>query len=348
MKVLKDVKPWRSILEIGKRYMGRKPYILVVRQLGGIGDVLMLSCLFRGLKEKYPGHTLKCVTAEVYLSGSLMDIMTHNPLIDEVIAIEPWDMTPARTREVWGRFYAGAGHLEDELIWKMADHAFDMNTACVDYEWEAMKNGGIQKPRYQVWCDAADLQPSSYAPIYRVNSDELSKARAYADEHWKGATVVGLGLSACDKKRALGVGKLQEICQGLNQAGVHVVTIDPTNRLDGVDSIIGKRISELMALISCMDVVISADSGILHMAGALGIPVVGLFGPTDYKMRMGCYLGSATDSTRLVDCAPCWYEYPCADRGNGHKPFECLSKIPVSGIVEETLRWAEYQQSGRH
>jgi len=322
--------------------VGRKPYILVVRQLGGIGDVLMLSCVFRGLREKFPKHTLKCVTAEVYLAGALMDLVTHNPLIDEVIAIEPWDMTGKRTREVWNRYYAGSSPLEDELLWTMADEAYDLNTPCVEYEWEAMKNGGIKKPRYQIWCDAAGVVPSSYAPIYRVRPEERARAESYAEEHWpKGKPVVGLALTSCDKRRAMPVGKLQDIARGLTGRGLHVVTIDPTARLDGVDSIVGKRISELMALIERMDVVISPDSGVLHMAGTLGVPVVGVFGPTDQSMRMGNYLGSATDSKYLVDCAYCWYEYPClGSSGNGHKPYECISLISADVIVEETVRWA--------
>lgn len=324
--------------------MSRKPYILAVRQLGGIGDVLMLSCVFRGLREKFPKHTIKCVTAEVYLAGALMDLTTHNPLIDEIIAIEPWDMAPKRTREVWNRFYAGAGHLEDELLWTMADQAFDLNTPCVEYEWEAMKNGGIEKPRYRIWCEAADVQPSTYAPIYRIHPKERSAAELYAREHWpEDKPIIGLALTSCDKRRAMSLGKLQDICSGLAQQGMHVVTIDPTARLDGVDSIIGKRVSELMALIERMCVVISPDSGVLHMAGALGVPVVGIFGPTDQRMRMGNYLGSATDSRCLVDCAPCWYDYPCLVDAPGNKPYECMRKITTELIVEETVRWATHR-----
>lgn len=327
--------------------MRRKPYILVVRQLGGIGDVLMLSCVFRGLKEKYPGHILKCVTSEVYLSGSLMDIMTHNPLIDEIITIEPWDMTPAKTRKVWDNYYAGAGHLEEELLWTMADHAFDLNTACVDYEWAALNTKeGIEKPRYQVWCDSVGVTPSSYAPIYKVSDVEFSDARAFAEANWpQDMPVIGIGLTACDKARALSIGKLQELCVGLTSAGLHVITLDPTVRVPGFDGIIGKRVRDVMALISCMSAVVSADSGVLHMAGALGTPIIGLFGPTDYRMRMGNYRGSATDSRQLIECAPCWYKYPCSKfPGNGKQPFECLSRIPVDVIVEETLRWVKDQE----
>ena len=327
-----------------------KPYILVVRQLGGVGDCLMLSCVARGLKEKYPEHNLFYVTAEIYLGGALMDVATHNPLWNQIFAIEPYDITSRRTKAVWGRWFgSGTPEIENELLWKMADKAFCLNTACVDKEWPELKSpGGVVTPRYVAWCDHAGVAPSSYAPLYKVTEEERKVAKAYAAERWAGKTVVGLGLSACEKKRALGIGKLEAICKALTAAGLHPVTIDPTCSIPGFDYLVGKRIRDLMPLIEQMSCVISVDSGILHMAGAVGTPVVGLFGPTDQAMRMGNYLGSAVDCHQLIDCAPCWYNFPCDGRQwFHHQPFECITRIPVSGIVEETLRWVKHRQDTR-
>jgi len=320
--------------------MAHKPYILVLRQLGGIGDFLALSCVARGMREKYPNHTLKLITASIYLGGALVDIAEHNPYWDEIIIVEPNDMTDEKTKNVWGRYYGSSPSIEEELFWKMADIKVGLNTACVEYEWPAQETPeGVQKPRYQVWCEAAEVTPSSYAPIYRVTKDEARIAKNYADEHWKDKKVVGVGLSACDKKRAWSIGKLTALCQQLSAQNLHVVTIDPVCRIDGFDGFIGKRIRELMPMIANMDAMVSVDSGMLHMAGALGVPVIGIFGPTDYKMRMGNYLGSATDSRQIVDCAPCWYKYPCLGNNHSCKPYECLERISVDSVVEETLRW---------
>jgi ADP-heptose:LPS heptosyltransferase len=326
----------------------RKPYILVVRQLGGVGDVLSLSCVARGLREKYPDHRLVYVTSNLYLGGGLLDIANHNPLWSEVIVVEPWDETGKQTKLTWAKYFSPATpEIEEDLLWKMADHAFDLNASCVLKEWPEMNSpGGVITPRYVAWCDACGItEPSSYAPIYRITDQERKAAKEYTVKHWAGKTVIGVGLSACDKKRALGIGKLTEICTSLAAEGLHPVTIDPTCTIPGVDYLINKRIRDLMPLIEQMRVIVTVDSGTLHMAGALGVPVVGIFGPTDYKMRMNNYLGGATDSRQLVDCAPCFYKFPC-DSGKAfhHKPFECLRRIAVTGIVEETLRWVEYRR----
>jgi ADP-heptose:LPS heptosyltransferase len=326
--------------------MGRKPYILVLRQLGGIGDFLALSPVSRGLQETYPDHDIKLVTASVYLGGALTDIASHNPLWDEVILVEPNEMTDQQTKDVWGRYYGSSPNIENELFWKMADKTIGLNCACVQYEWPAQETPeGIQKPRYQVWCEAAGVVPSSYAPIYVIKKDERKYAEHYTKEHWAGKKVVGVGLSACDKKRAWSVGKLTELCQKLLDAGLHPVTIDPTCTIPGFEGLIGKRIRELIPLIEQMDVCVSVDSGLIHMAGVVGTPIVGIFGPTDYKMRMGPYLGSATDSRQLVECAPCWYKYQCLGKDHPCRPYTCLNKIAVDVVVEEILRWTHGRQS---
>jgi len=323
-----------------------KPYILVVRQLGGIGDVLMMSCVYKGLREKYPKHTIKLVTSGVFLSGALIDVAEHNSYIDEIHVIEPQDSTPKHTKEVWHQYFGGAPSMEDDLIWQKAALAIDLNTPCVDYEWHVTP---IVKPRWQIWCEAAGVVPSSYAPIYKITKDEAKAADEYAKTHWAGKQVVGLGLTANDKKRALGIGKLQTICEDLTARGLHVVTIDPTCSVPGYDYLVGKRIRDLIPLISKMNACISVDSGILHMAGAVQTPVIGIFGSTDCRMRMGNYIGSAIDSRRFAECAPCWYDYPCNRiPGNGHKPFECFSKIDTHLIVEETVRWVNKTSQQSH
>ena len=300
----------------------------------------MMSCVYRGLRETYPKHVIKLIASEVYLGAALIDVAEHNPYIDEIHCIEPWEGTTITTRERWAQF-ANAPDVTETQLWKSASVAIDLNTACIAYEVEACQRGGLDKPRWEIWCDHAGVKPSSYAPIYRVTPSEAEAACQLVSEHWNdGRPVVGVGLASADKRRALNVQALRDICAGLKDQGYRPVTIDTTVKIDGYDYLIGKRIKELMPLIAQMSAVVSADSGVLHMAGTLGVPVIGIFGPTDYRMRMGNYRGSAIDSRTLMSCAPCWYDYPCLrPEGNGHKALECLSKITPELVVEETRRW---------
>lgn len=321
-----------------------KKRIVVVRQLGGIGDVLSMSCVYRGLREKYPKHTICLATGEVYLSGALTDIAAHNPFIDELHAIEPYECTTKRTKAVWHQYYGTVPHILDDLPWyEKADVKIDLNTACVDYEWPAMHTPeGIKKPRYQVWCEHAGVVPSTYFPIYQIKKKEREVADDYFRERgWNPDEIVAVGATSCDKKRAIGQHMLNTLCAGIKRNGLRPVIIDPSFKLEDYDAINGKRISELMPLIERMRVAVSVDSGLLHMAGALKVPVVGIFGPTDQEMRMRLYKGSAIDSRKLVACAPCWYGYHCLKDLNQSRHFECLNKIDPNMVVEEVRRWAD-------
>jgi heptosyltransferase-2 len=84
-----------------------------------------------------------------------------------------------------------------------------------------------------------------------------------------------------------------------------------------VASLVGRdRPALLPALLSEFDVVVSGDTGIAHLAAALGVRVVTLFGPTD--PRLSAPRGRTTVVTHPVPCAPCFYrvcpiEHPCLD-----------------------------------
>jgi ADP-heptose:LPS heptosyltransferase len=197
-------------------------------------------------------------------------------------------------------------------------------------------------PRYKIWANAAGVSPSTYAPVYKIEKSELEWAQDYA-KRWKGKINVALGTTACDPKRGIGIGKITEICQRLIEKGFNPITVDATFHFEGVDYVIGKRIREVIALLTQMDAVISVDSGVLHMAGVAQqtatVPIVGIFGSTDYRMRMGPYYGSAIDSSKLVDCAPCWYKFDCLRSPNPSEHLKCLSRSTAEFIVEETCRW---------
>jgi heptosyltransferase-2 len=80
-------------------------------------------------------------------------------------------------------------------------------------------------------------------------------------------------------------------------------------------SLVGRdRAGLLSAVLTELDVLVSGDTGVAHLAAALGTPVVTLFGPTD--PRLSAPRGRAVVVTHPVPCAPCFYrtcpiEHPC-------------------------------------
>jgi heptosyltransferase-2 len=70
----------------------------------------------------------------------------------------------------------------------------------------------------------------------------------------------------------------------------------------------------LLAVLTEIDVLVAGDTGVAHLAAALGTPVVVLFGPTDPALTAP--LGSVAVMRHPVPCAPCSYracpiDHPC-------------------------------------
>jgi len=93
-------------------------------------------------------------------------------------------------------------------------------------------------------------------------------------------------------------------------------------------------LKELIALISRAEVVVSGDTGPMHIAVALGVPVIALFGPTDPTLT-GPY-GWQHDSKKEVimantTCGPC-FKKRCAET-------ICMSSIRVEDVLSKLRRY---------
>jgi ADP-heptose:LPS heptosyltransferase len=79
----------------------------------------------------------------------------------------------------------------------------------------------------------------------------------------------------------------------------------------------------LAAFLRGCDIFIGGDSGPLHLAAALGVPVLGLYGPSD-PVRNGPFRDTDRVVTIAEPCGPC-YKRHCA------RP-SCMDSIPVEQV----------------
>ena len=97
-----------------------------------------------------------------------------------------------------------------------------------------------------------------------------------------------------------------------------------------------ETIRELGAMLSCCDLVVCNDSGPMHLAAALGVPMVAIFGPTDH---VAWHPLSANAAIVRRDM-PCW---PCS----AHKckiGWECTKKLPVEPVWDATTLTIEARE----
>jgi lipopolysaccharide heptosyltransferase I len=86
-------------------------------------------------------------------------------------------------------------------------------------------------------------------------------------------------------------------------------------------------ILESIALYKRMALLVSCDSGPLHLAAALGIPTVSIFGPTD-PARNGAYGVNHETVYKMLSCSFCWKRTcPLGTR-------ECMKQVTVDEVFE--------------
>lgn len=112
-----------------------------------------------------------------------------------------------------------------------------------------------------------------------------------------------------------------------------------------VTNLIGKlELPEMLALLGDSDVMVTHDTGPLHMAGVTSVGIVSIFGPTDPRGR----LPQRTNTVAIwggegFACRPCYDGRdfaPCLHNG-------CMRQVSVEMVVREVYKVMEQRQSGR-
>lgn len=111
---------------------------------------------------------------------------------------------------------------------------------------------------------------------------------------------------------------IEEICSGM-----------PKN----VINVAGKTsLRELMALIASCSILLTNDSGPMHIASALNVPLLALFGSTS-DVRTGPYNGGVVIH-KHVECSPCYKRVCPID-------FRCMTRISSDEVYKELLKLIE-------
>ena len=100
---------------------------------------------------------------------------------------------------------------------------------------------------------------------------------------------------------------------------------------DGVAVAAGPPLGHIAAVIAKCSVFVGNDSGPLHIAAALGVPVVGIYGPTS-EVRTAPYGSGHSVLTASVACRPC---YAFGERFSCEfDQVMCLELIDVDVVLE--------------
>ncbi len=151
--------------------------------------------------------------------------------------------------------------------------------------------------------------------VINVNSSDLSWHRMWVEEHW---------INVC--RKLLQDPDIELIFPGVKSELPRIQRImKKINQPERVFNLAGKStLLELLQLLRESDLVVSVDSGIMHLAAWAGTPLVGLFGPETPSLY-----GPRSERGKILwaslPCSPCLSA--AADKVTRCKDNQCMKKI---------------------
>lgn len=329
--------------------------ILVVR-LDTIGDVLLSEPALAALRARYPNARIDLVAGKGGQS-----VLAGNPNIDRFITFDaPWHAAwrgqavdrraaAAATWSILRRLRRERYDLAIELRGDFRDIVFTTLTGARLTVGNGWRGGGflldhdvpVDRDAHRVdfalgIVGALGAERVSDGPRLYLSAADRAFAREILDEV-AGPRIV-LHLGAGFPSKCLPAETFAAVADGLHRnRGAHFVVIggpDEQSLFDDLatrtsaplQNLIGRaNLRQTAAVIEACDLFIGNDSGPMHLAAAVGTPIVTFFGPSEpHKYR------PYTDRHELLEAPlPC---RPCDHVHCIHREYLCMTTIPAGAV----------------
>lgn len=268
------------------------PRLVVLRALG-LGDLLTAVPALRGLARAFPGHR-RLLAAPRWLEPLLPLIREEGrPCLHELIAVDGLGADPAslpRRPEVAVNLH-GRGPESHRLLLATEPRRLIAFRNDAVGETAAMPGWDAGEHEARRWCrllrhweidaDPAELAiepPDAELPDWArgatlIHPGATSAARRWPPERW--AAIARVEREA--GREVLVTGSRREV--GLARSIAAAAGLDPRREVAGRTDLRG-----LAALVAAAGTVVCGDTGVAHLATALGVPSVLLFGPTSPRL----------------------------------------------------------------
>jgi lipopolysaccharide heptosyltransferase II len=327
--------------------VGRRPVRrIAIFHLNQVGDLVFSLPALAALRARFPEAEITSI-----LRPNLAELMQASPFVDRLVVRKPGLAGEARLLwELRRRKFDLAVAFSQSASTALQALATRAPTRIgfADADLGCLLNRKVHLPglpwpgklaRLAV-CLGAQAPPRSYVGLLRIPAPLRQRARHLLQQQGVGPDARIAVIAPCASGRrahkAWDADKFAEVADYLHerwQASVVIVGgVGDTReaaRIAGAMSAPSVNLAgetttgELAAMVEGAAIVVGIDSGPMHLAAAMGAPVVALFGPTD-PARTGPHGKGHEVVTAGLPCAPC--AHPCEAR-------ECMSAITVEAVT---------------
>jgi heptosyltransferase-2 len=345
-----------------------KPQNIIVRMPNWIGDLVMATPILSDLRKAFPNASITAMCR-----SPICELLQHDPEINELFCFSKatgfgrrserrniieklrkgkYDLGILLTHSFSSAWWFWQGKIAHRLGYDCNGRRLLLNTSIPLPE-------NIQNQHlvvtYKMLLGPLGIPISDTPPRLYLTQKEIADASTLLKQRGipEGGTIVGInpgatyGSAKCwlperfrkvaerlledkdlylvffgDQATASLVG---EICKGLSSRVINLAG--------------ATTLRELASLISLCDVLLTNDSGPMHVADALGTPMVALFGSTS-EIITGPYR-SGTVIHKHVDCSPC-YQRTCPI------DFRCMKQIEADEVYEAIHKMVGGKRSKLH
>jgi heptosyltransferase-2 len=329
------------------------PYVLTVR-FSSIGDILLTTPLFRAIRHAHPGARVTVLTKREYVP-----LLSHNPHVDLVLGLAPNRPLLSLASELRGDGYTHLLDLHDNLRSRALRllvpgnwRTYPKHRLARAWLIRAKRNRyRDRRPVAERYFSAArdlGVKPDGSPPDFFLGSEAGEQAsewlRTVGLEDESNIVAVAPGAAHATKRWPLD--HWQALVARARESGAAVIIVggpgdrdlgaalakEGSGRVANAAGVFG--LQGTGALLQRAGVVVSGDTGVMHMATAVGTPVVALFGPTVEAFGFFPYTRKASVLELPLPCRP------CTAQGSSKCPLghhRCMIDIQP-GVVYETLR----------
>jgi heptosyltransferase-2 len=330
------------------------PNVLVVR-FSSIGDVLLTTPLLRSIRHRHPEARITVLTKRAFAP-----LLSDNPRIDRVVALDPT-----------GSLVRIAAELRAERFTHLLDlHASVRSRllrAMVPGPWRTYPKHRVRRallihtkrnryrdlrPVAERYFDAAhelDVRPDGKPPEFALGTPARDEAAAWlvAQGLRTDRPLVAIAPGAAHQTKRWPIDYWSRLVHSVVCAGMDVVIVGGPDDADLADELTRDHrehawraagrfgLQGTGALLEHARVLITGDTGVMHMATGVGTPLVALFGPTVRAFGFFPY-GQAAEILEIA--LPC---RPCSAMGGpvcpeGH--HRCMKEITPASVFDALRR----------
>ena len=332
------------------------PKSIAVLSLNYVGDVLFTTPAIAALKRRFPSSKLIVVAA----AGS-SPILDNNPNVQEVLVRRDRRFRETcRLASMLRRERVGVVAVLSSnscrlglLAWlsgarvrvgysSAATRPF--LTSSVERDTSAHHVRQALDVVALVGAEAPVTSPEVY-----LSDEEIAWSREFLQERGvRGEPVVGISPGTTVACKRWMPERYAALADKLADEGMKVLLLGSRDEMPLTEQVVsrmrttpivatgGTTLRQLAALLGACDVFVAGDTGPLHVATGLGIPVVGLYGPTDPD-----HTGPVSDRAIVVrkqfKCSPCGHHPTC-------EMYDCMRAMDPDEVLDAALRIASFSR----